>query len=247
MILYFSGTGNTEHAARLISEITGDELININRLIKDGIAGDFISEAPYVLVCPTYAWRIPRIVEDFLRTAYFSGSHEIYVVLTCGSGTAGAQTYARRLCEEIGMTLKGFRTVIMPENYIALFNVPDENEAEQINNQADAVIEAAAVKIKAREPLEEKVSPMGFVMSKIVNAIFFRFIVKDKGFHLEKDCIGCGKCVELCPLNNISLVGEKPVWNGNCTHCMACICACPQKCIEYKNSTQKKRRYWYGR
>lgn len=247
MILYFSGTGNTEHAARLISEITDDKLINLNKLIKEGIAGDFISERPYVLVCPTYAWRIPRLVEDYLRTASFSGSKEMYVILTCGSGTAGAQTYARRLCEEIGLTFKGFKTVVMPENYIALFNVPDEKESEEINRNADVVIREAAGKIRAGEPLQEKVSPVGFFMSKIVNSIFFTFIVRDKGFHIEKDCIGCGKCAELCPLNNISIAKNRPVWNGNCTHCMACICACPQKCIEYKNATRKKRRYWYGR
>ena len=48
-------------------------------------------------------------------------------------------------------------------------------------------------------------------------------------------CIGCGKCVELCPLNNIRLENGKPVWGKHCTHCMACICYCPKEAIEYGN------------
>ena len=55
MILYFSGTGNSWFAAEKIAEITGDELVCLNNYIKDGIAGDFLSGKPFVLVCPTYA------------------------------------------------------------------------------------------------------------------------------------------------------------------------------------------------
>ena len=56
-------------------------------------------------------------------------------------------------------------------------------------------------------------------------------------------CIGCGKCVELCPLNNIRLENGKPVWGKNCTHCMACICYCPKEAIEYGEKSKGKPRY----
>ena len=59
------------------------------------------------------------------------------------------------------------------------------------------------------------------------------------------DCIGCGKCVELCSLNNIHLENCKPVWGKNCTHCMACICYCPKEAIEYGKKSRGKPRYHF--
>ena len=247
MVLYFSGTGNSQYVAEVIAGELGDELISINNYIKNGIAGDFVSGKPYVLVCPTYAWRVPLVVEDWLRGARLDGCKDLYFVLTCGDSTYGAQTYARRLCDEIGMNFRGFKTVVMPENYIAMFPVPDKEKAARIVNAAMRPIKAVVSAVASGEDMPEKNPPLGMFMSTVVNWFFFNFIVKDKGFHLEKDCISCGKCVEMCPLNNISLEGGKPVWHGNCTHCMACICGCPAECIEYKKASQKRRRYWFGR
>ena len=247
MVLYFTGTGNSQYVAEVIAEGLGDELISINNYMKDGIAGDFVSGKPYVLVCPTYAWRVPLVVEEWLRTARFDGNDNMYFVLTCGDSTGGAQAFAKKLCDEIGMKYRGLKTVVMPENYIAMFNVPDKEESARIVNAAMRPVKSAVKAIAAGETIEEKIMPFGMLMSTLVNKVFFTFIVKDKGFHLEKDCISCGKCVDLCPLNNVSLVNGKPVWGGNCTHCMACICGCPAECIEYKNASRKRRKYWFGK
>ena len=68
--------------------------------------------------------------------------------------------------------------------------------------------------------------------------------VKAKPFYTTDACVACGKCAELCVLNNITLnADEKPVWGDNCTHCMACICNCPAEAIEYGKKSQGKPRY----
>lgn len=64
-------------------------------------------------------------------------------------------------------------------------------------------------------------------------------------FTVSDACIGCGKCVQLCPLNNIRLDKDKPVWGSNCTHCMACICYCPKEAIEYGKRSVGKPRYHF--
>ena len=58
-------------------------------------------------------------------------------------------------------------------------------------------------------------------------------------------CIGCGKCEKLCPLNNITLQNARPVWGTNCTQCMACICYCPTRAIEYGKKSAGKPRYHF--
>ncbi len=37
-----------------------------------------------VFVVPTYAWRIPRIVEEWIRLTAFKDVEEVYFVMDCG-------------------------------------------------------------------------------------------------------------------------------------------------------------------
>ena len=65
MILYFTGTGNSEFVARRIAEKTGDEIINLFEKIRTGDYSRISSKTPFVFVVPTYAWQIPHIVRDW--------------------------------------------------------------------------------------------------------------------------------------------------------------------------------------
>ena len=44
-------------------------------------------------------------------------------------------------------------------------------------------------------------------------------------------CIGCGKCVRVCPTDNIVLYGQKAQIGSNCQHCGACLSVCPAGAI----------------
>ena len=67
--------------------------------------------------------------------------------------------------------------------------------------------------------------------------------IKDKPFRVLDTCIGCGLCEKNCVMSNITMQDGRPVWNGNCTHCMACICGCPEAAIEYGKKSVGKPRY----
>ena len=54
-----------------------------------------------------------------------------------------------------------------------------------------------------------------------------------KGYFITDDCIGCGKCVEVCPQDcinkeNIPYVIE----NKHCLHCGNCLTVCPVGAVE---------------
>ena len=90
MILYFSGTGNSQWAARRLAEALDDEVVSINCIMKEGTSAPLRSRKPFVFVAPTYAWRLPRVVDRWIRGASFAGSNDAYFVLTCGGSCARA-------------------------------------------------------------------------------------------------------------------------------------------------------------
>jgi len=50
-------------------------------------------------------------------------------------------------------------------------------------------------------------------------------------------CIGCFKCVSVCPFRVLTAEEEKPVVNKDalCIKCLHCAAACPQNAISYGN------------
>ena len=44
-------------------------------------------------------------------------------------------------------------------------------------------------------------------------------------------CIGCGTCVQDCPLGAIRLKKKKATVNENCSHCGACVRVCPEEAL----------------
>ena len=132
----------------------------------------------------------------------------------------------------------------MPENYIALFDAPGQEEAQKIIVAARPTLESGATCIReGRDFPALKAGPMDKLKSGPVNAAFYRFIIKAKPFTVSDACVSCGKCADVCPLDNIRLQAGKPVWGARCTHCMACICGCPTAAIEYGKASRGKPRY----
>jgi flavodoxin len=245
MILYFSGTGNSRYAAQIIRSIIGDEIVSMNDLIKNGTSKPLTSEKPFVFVCPTYAWRIPRVVTKFIQENEFAGSKKAYFILSYGEGIGNAIRYIKKLCTEKGFEFRGLASVVMPGNYIALYKTPDNALAEKIIQRATPEIHAWAREINDGRILNDSKSGLrGAFQSGIINQIFYLFIVNAKGFYSTGACTHCGECVRLCSLNNVTLVDGTPRWGRVCTHCMACICGCPNEAIEYKRNSQGQPRYY---
>lgn len=244
MIVYFSGTGNSRYCAQFLAQQLGDEVVDAFGFIRNGIAADLITGKPWVFVSPTYAWQLPRVFAQFIRSGSFAGSTDAYFVMTCGDDIGNAAAYIEPLCREKGLHFKGVLPVVMPENYIAMFDAPDEKESAEIILKARPVLREAVNHIRMEEDFPEvTVDLKGKAKSGKINQVFYKKFVKDKDFFVKESCISCGKCAEVCVLNNIRLENGRPVWGGACTHCMACICGCPTEAIEYGKKSKGKPRY----
>lgn len=244
MILYFSGTGNSEYVAKRIAAETKEEVFNLFEKIRNHDFTRMHSEGPWVIVTPTYAWRIPRILQEWLEKTELTGSKAIYFVMTCGGNIGNAGKYLKQFCAFKKMDYKGCFPVVMPENYIAMFPVPTKEEALNIIGKAENEIDKAISFVKKSKSFPESSLTLTDRMnSSIVNFAFYPLFVHAKKFTVNAKCISCGKCAKACPMNNIHIEDGKPVWGKNCTHCMACICKCPTEAIEYGNHSKGQPRY----
>ena len=147
---------------------------------------------------------------------------------------------------------------IMPETYINLkgFNL-DTKEGERLKiNLVKERLPLVAERITKREKVVDVVrGKMPWVNTYVVNALFYAFLITDKKFTVNDRCISCGLCAKVCPLHNITLVGDftdpqssvaqglRPLWHGNCTNCMACYHHCPNNAIHFGKATQGKGQY----
>ena len=246
MILFFSGTGNSNYVAKRIADALGDEIVNLNARIKASDSSSIETGERVIIVTPTYAWRIPRVVRDWLRKTELRGAKQAWFVMTCGSEIGNADRYNRELCTEKAISCMGTAQIVMPENYIAMFSAPQADEARQIVAKAEPSIDRAIAAIQRNQPFAPTRNNLyDRFMSGPVNPIFYKFFVKANAFTVSDACISCGQCAKRCPMNNITLKDSKPVWGKACTHCMACICYCPVSAIEYGKKSVGQPRYHF--
>lgn len=244
MIVYFTGTGNSRHCAQLLAGQLEDQCVSAFHWIRDGIGAELQSEKPWVFVSPTYAWQLPRVFGDFIRTSAFSGSRQAYFVLTCGGETGNACQGLEKLSAEKNFVFQGLAPVVMPDNYLVMFPSPKPEEIRTLLEAAPGKLEEIARHIQAGEPLPPlRVGLMDKVKSGPINQGMYRYFIRTKKFQVTEGCISCGKCERVCPLGSIRLEGGKPVWGDKCTHCMACLSLCPAEAIEYGKATRGKERY----
>jgi ferredoxin len=130
----------------------------------------------------------------------------------------------------------------MPGTYLVRYGSETAEEAKEILENAQQIIQVAAQAIESRT--QKSIQQNHKLFSKVVNkVIYINTKGFDKKFYSTSDCVGCGLCSEICPVQNIKLEDHHPVWQHNCERCMACIQWCPTEAIQYGKKTLDRTRY----
>ena len=238
MIFWFSGTGNSKYAAQRMAEALNEPLLCMNDRIKAHDTAAVETGERLVIVTPTYAWRIPRLVRDWLLQTELRGARQAWFVMTCGGEIGSADRYNRELCRVKGLSCMGTAQIVMPENYIAMFGVPQADEARRIVAKAEPDIDRAIAALREGLPFPPTRNNLyDRLMSGPVNPVFYRFFVKADAFRATDACIGCGACTDVCPRGNYELTSHGVATQGDCDFCFACIQNCPQKAIRFRQDS----------
>lgn len=252
MIFYFSGTGNTRWVAEQIAKAIGDELVYIPDAIRDGKYDYTIDEKETIGFCfPTHGWQPPRIVREFISKLKVELRY-CWAVTTCGDNMGETMTILNKDLAKIGLRASAMFSVIMPESYVCLpfmYTDTEEKEHQKIataRQQLPHIIECIRERRTGVVELEKGATPR--LYSYVIGGYFNARMITDKKFMVDEDvCIKCGKCVKVCPVDNIQ--GTPPEWihNGRCTSCLACYHYCPTHAINFGKITRKRGQYYFNK
>lgn len=229
-ILYFSATGNSLQIAQHIHAAMGGAIRYIPNYDGTGAEFDRI-----ILVSPIYSFGLPVHVYDLLPRLI--KERPVWVVLNYGGMSGGADTFTYRYAAELGLDIQGVFLVRMPENYTLTFSAP-RFYVDAALRSAPKVIDAVVRQIQSGKPHIPKNKRTKEALY-LKNRPTWHLIARD--FSVTEDCIRCGKCVELCPTDNISLSDGKIVFSDRCVICLGCYHRCTQKAIRYKGKTKQDR------
>ena len=246
MVLYYSATGNTEYVAKQLAQQIDDEAKDLLGRIKEGDYSEIYSDRPFVVCSPVHVCEMPHFVTDYLKKVTLSGNKNLYFVFTSGGYAGISAAMGRRIARKKGMIYCGRAEFVMPRNYPISRRYPllsEKENRERIRMTRERIPKIAAL-IKNGERLRaRRITYAEKLITYPFTPIWSKFKHTAKPFHTTDKCIGCEKCVRVCPLNNITLVNSKPKWGDLCAHCMACLSCCPTQAVEYGDITRNQYRY----
>ncbi|HPN88556.1 MAG TPA: EFR1 family ferrodoxin [Candidatus Omnitrophota bacterium] len=169
----------------------------------------------------------------------------IFAVATYGGVAGNALGQMKREIASAGGCLNAGFCVKMPGNYTPLYGAISQEKQIKMFDAMEKRIEHIAEIIRERKI--SKIEKSFFLFNLLGNAIYKigmpSIMEEDKWFVAEENCNGCGTCAKVCPVADIVMVNQKPVWLHHCEQCMACLQWCPQEAIQMGKLTKNRKRY----
>ena len=242
-LFYFSATGNSLVVARDIAEgLTNTTIYSI----PDVIGGEIDLDADNIgIIYPVYFAGLPRIVSDFIKRIDPKKVKYLFTVCTFGALAAGSLLMAEEQLKAACIPMNAGYYVPMPGNYIVKYGAYKKEKQEKMFRKEKDSVQNIIEDVMNQRSIPVK--PGNFLLNRIGRSIYKsklpQFPTLDRNFDTNEKCILCGVCEKVCPVNNIRIEENKPQWQGNCEHCMACIQWCPVQAIDYSAVTVGRERY----
>lgn len=229
-ILYFSSTGNSLYIAKKIKDKLGGKLIYIPNY--NGTGSEF---ERIILVTPIYSFGMPCHVFDLLPR--LDRQKELIIIQNYGGMIGGADYYVYNYALENKLNIQSIYTIKMPENFTLTFTMP-KFYLKSVLKGADKYIDKVIAKIINGEvfiPRKKRTKEATYLKNKS------NWHLIGERFSVTNDCVKCGKCIRICPVQNISMQDSNIAFADHCVACLGCYHRCPNKAIVYLDKKKKDR------
>lgn len=245
VIYWFSGTGNSRHAAATLAKQTSDATLSMVTALEDG-ATTFTPKGnePLGIVTPVYFWGLPMLVHAFLKKLTIEGEQPFtYVVFTCGGSMCNAVLQVKKY-----LRVDYCAELVMPDNYVVMYDIRHPDDVKRTLMAAQKTLGVICNDVKKREKKKLKTPGLlEMIQTKWMYPIYRNGRKTDR-FFADDRCDGCGVCAANCPDKAIDMVGGKPTWSKpQCELCLSCLHHCPRQALQYGKKTAKRSRYIYPR
>lgn len=233
--VYFSGTGNTKYCIEKFFSLF-DNTAEIFALETAEALKAITQHQDIILAYPVYYSNLPKIVRDFItENSDIWKEKRIFIIATMGLFSGDGAGLSARLLKKYGAQITGGLHVKMPDcicDVKALKRTYSQNK--QIIEQANEKLILAAQKLKDGKATKEGLGFFYHLAGLFGQRLYFSNKTRQYSDKLRIDtnsCVGCGRCVTICPMNNITLYENKAIASNLCTMCYRCINQCTQKSI----------------
>ncbi len=267
LILFFSGTGNTQFIAEYIQAhlLSKDPTTKteITLATLEGFDPQRILEYDgLVLGYPIFAGLPPVNVRKFLKLIPHTTDKCAFVFNTKGMAEGIANWYALNRLGKKGYRPLGFCSVIMPASDGISMMFTEESKTFQkyltrnydtiprvdkfAQRITDAVVTFTETGSFATLSPRKPVKFLGFFTSAFLYLLYGLIgNSMTKKLHATAECNLCMRCVKECPQTNIFREGDDIKFHDQCIFCLRCVNICPQRAIQMGKLTVGKAR-WHG-
>ena len=227
--VYFSPTGNTKKSVEAMAGALDPDftVIDVTAPEQASVEREFSSEELVIFGMPVYMGRIPAAAAPRLQG--LKGNHTPCIL----AATYGNRHYDDALVQMRDLLEKQGFIVIAAGAFLAEHSIfttvaagrPDEDDRAAMKEFAGRCRDLLA----QRELWEDKKIQVPGKTAYDPSAF------KGVPFHPDGDekCVGCGKCVQVCPQGAISRENPRETDGALCISCGACIAVCPEKARDY--------------
>ncbi len=233
--VYFSGTGNSKHCIeKFIQEY--DAKVAVFSIEDQELLREIEQHEEIVFAYPVQYSNIPKIVRDFvINYQAIWKDKRIFVIATMGLFSGDGAGMLARLLEKYGAHIVGGLHLKMPDSIgdEKVLKRPLETNKRLVAN-AENKIKLAVQELRNEKPPQEGIGFFYHLAGLFGQRLYFFNKTRHYSDKLKIDtqkCVGCGKCVALCPMENIDLRDWVAVADSRCTMCYRCISNCPEQAI----------------
>ena len=233
--IYFSGTGNSKYAAECFCRNYDKDSKVFS--IEDP---DSVSEIKHsdllVFAYPVQYSTVPKILRDFITNhSELWMNKKVFIIATMGLFSGDGSGMLGRLLHGFGAEVIGGLHLKMPDSIgdEKALKRPLETNRELVRS-AESKIKESVRLLKEGKPTREGLGHLYQMAGLFGQRLYFGHKTKEYSSKLKINsdkCVGCGLCVKLCPMNNITVAQGKAVSGNQCTMCYRCINKCPKQAI----------------